>query len=268
MYKDGLVSRIQRFSLDDGPGIRTTVFMQGCNMRCPWCHNPETMPYAKTILRYTHLCRGCERCHDDKCPYEARVISGEYRSVDYVFDYIMKDIAFYKESGGGVTISGGEPLLQPDFCALLSEKCTQNNLTVIIDTAGNIPFSFLKKVLPNVHCIYFDIKTHKNGYAALGGNGELVYSNLEKLTKTLPVAVRIPVIPGFNDDREAIMQIGAELKACLISEVSLLPFHRLGVGKYKAMEQDYAYSNTKSSIDMKQIVDWFSQNQINCILQH
>jgi len=148
---------------------------------------------------------------------------------------------------------------------LLAKRCLQNDITVIIDTAGNVPFSSFEKILPFIHGIYFDIKTHKNGYTALGGDGELIYDNLKKLTASNHISIRIPIIPHFNDDIETIMQIGSVLRAYSVKEIFLLPFHRLGAGKYKALGQNYAFAKTIPKTDMMQIATWFSQNQIKCV---
>lgn len=272
MHNMGLISKIQRFSLGDGPGIRTTVFMQGCNLCCPWCHNPETLSGKGAILQYANQCGMCGKCQDacperiiqncriaDRsrctlcgrceaaCPNKAIRISGERMDVDSVFNYIMEDMPYYAKSGGGVTISGGEPLLQTDFCGALSERCSGNGVHVIIDTAGNVPFSAFEELIPYTDCFFFDIKTDRAGIGEVGGDSEVVYGNLKALSEKYNVVVRIPVIPGFTDRDGMLETIAMELHGIGVRQVQLLPFHRLALGKYGAMGLEYPYAGLEPS---------------------
>jgi len=258
MAEHGFIGRIQRFSLGDGPGIRTSVFMQGCDLRCPWCHNPETIPRAGALLLYERLCRRCGQCREvcprrlvadcripdrtkcelcgacaQSCPNGAIMQSGTKADLESVFATLLEDKAFYDESGGGVTLTGGEPLLQADFCAALAAKCARAGVGVIVDTAGDVPFAAFEKLLPFTDCFYYDIKTLPDGYAVIGGNGARVYDNLRRLCALRDVVVRIPLIPGFNDDAtDAISNVLHDLR---IKEIHHLPFHNLATGKYKAL---------------------------------
>ncbi len=233
----GFVSRLQHFSTGDGEGIRTTVFMQGCGLCCPWCHNPETIPVD-----------GCTLHYDKGSPKRRTVISGENLTAGTVLDYILEDFDFYAESGGGVTLSGGEPLLQPEFCSTVAKLCFERGIDVIIDTAGNVPWSAFESVLPYVRRYLYDIKASSaEDYAKLGGDFDIITGNLTRLISIgKTVTVRIPIIPGFNSSRDYMESFVSVLRKCGVSNVELLPFHRLGSAKYTAMGLVYPYADTES----------------------
>ncbi len=285
----GLISNMQHFSIDDGPGIRTTIFMQGCNLKCTWCHNPETASMTPVIMLNKPLCTKCEMCKT-ACDFQAHIfnkehcidrdkcircgkctlnchsnalsISGKYISLEDVFNYIYEDIDYMNESGGGVTISGGEPLLQADFCALLAKKCKEANIHVIIDTAGNIAFSEFEKVIPYTDEFYYDIKSGDEHILKekTGGNLSLVTDNLIKLIeKGAAVTVRIPVIPGVNYSYEELDKMYELIKKAGVTKVNLLPFHRLGVSKYASLDKQYDFADTLSLAkdDLKPYADIF-----------
>ncbi len=222
--KEAIITNIQHFSVGDGPGIRTTIFLKGCNLHCPWCHNPETIS-ANIDSLY-----------------------GKRYSIDAVIAEIMEDEAFYRESGGGVTLSGGEPLLQADACAKIAAACKNKGLHVLLDTAGNVDFGLFEKVLPNIDMCYFDLKSGiEDGYIAIGGELKRTLQNIKAVNAYgVYVVVRIPVIPGFNDDIKAAQQMAEALSQTSVAKVSLLPFHRLGSSKYTALGMDYKYKNIPS----------------------
>lgn len=270
--KELFISNIQRFSVGDGPGIRTTVFMKGCNLHCPWCHNPETISAKAEVLFTSSRCTGCGRCitacpnhtvisgahHIDRgvcsacgkcvqlCPSGALELSGRSISVDQIVKEVLEDKEFYQASDGGVTLSGGEPLLQADGCAALAQTLQQQNVSVLLDTAGCVPFSAFEKVLPYLSMCYFDLKSvNEQGYRIIGGNLSLVLDNLKKMVASgVPTVVRIPVIPHFNAHQLA--DFATVLQDIGPTRVDLLPFHRMGSGKYAALGSDYAYANTPS----------------------
>jgi pyruvate formate lyase activating enzyme len=290
----GLISNIQHFSLGDGPGIRTTVFMQGCNLLCPWCHNPETISQKPRLMFHKNLCAKCRLCeivctrgvHSikdgehvvevDKCDFcgmcektcttKALKLSGRYMTVDEVFDTLYKDYEYMQESGGGVTISGGEPLLQSDFVEALSKMCKEKDIHVIIDTAGCVPFAEFLKVIPYTDTFYYDIKGDRYVYDNyVFGDYDLVISNLAKLiTKGYDVRIRIPLIPQVNDSVEVMRTVYTTLKNLGVTKVSILPFHRLGSGKYDALNQEYGFKNTKELSKKKivEIVDIFESIEV------
>ena len=225
------VSNIQHFSTGDGPGIRTTVFLKGCNLRCPWCHNPENIS-AKP-----------QRLFFEKANKEVNY--GRFMTVDEVIAEVMEDLDFYKASGGGVTVSGGEPLLQSKAVAALCERLKEEGISTVIDTAGDVPWENFERVLKNVDIFYFD---YKSGNAAvysdiIGGSPDRIRENLRRLIAGgHPVQIRIPVIPDINTADEACEEICRQLSDMGIQKVDLLPFHRMGSGKYDALGMKYEYA--------------------------
>ncbi len=224
------VSSIQHFSTGDGPGIRTTVFLKGCNLRCPWCHNPETISSETTKLCYPNR----------------EIINGSWMEVNAIINEAMEDADFYGEDGG-VTISGGEPLLQPEPLSELVYRLKENGISVIIDTAGCVPYSRFVELGNDVDTFFFDLKAADEiGYKAVGGDFKLVRNNLLNLISGgYNVRVRIPLIPKFNDSPQYSQRMCEVLKSVGATRVDLLPFHRLGSGKYEALGLKYAYKNTE-----------------------
>ena len=230
------VSCIQRFSTGDGPGIRTTVFLKGCNLKCPWCHNPENISPAPQMLEYK---------------YANKIVSyGKVMTVEQIVSDIMEDIEFYRAGNGGVTISGGEPMLQYKGVAELSKTLNDNGISVIIDTAGSVPWDNFAALLDYTDIFFYDYKTAgEDDYKDVcGGDKTLVLSNLKKLiSSNKKVHVRIPLIPGFNMSEIDCENICEDLIYAGAEVVDLLPFHRLGSAKYEALNLDYAYKNTQPS---------------------
>lgn len=227
------VSCIQRFSTGDGPGIRTTVFLKGCNLKCPWCHNPENISPAPQMLEYK---------------YANKIVSyGKILSVSQVVSDIMEDIEFYRAGEGGVTVSGGEPMLQYEAVGELTAELHKNGVSVIIDTAGSVPQEYFSSVIDNTDIFFYDYKTtsdddYKN---ICGADRALILSNLKMLILCgKNVHVRIPLIPGFNMGETDCESICDDLLSVGAKIVDLLPFHRLGSAKYEALQLDYAYKNT------------------------
>ena len=251
---------IERSSFVDGPGIRTTVFFKGCNLRCAWCHNPESQHGTPQLMFYRNKCTGCGVCRA-KCPNRletcqvcgecavycasgARELCGKAYGVDRLLDELTKDTLFYESSGGGVTFSGGECMLQIDFLAAILKKCKENAIHTAVDTAGCVPFSSFERILPDTDLFLYDVKcfdseTHKR-YTGVGN--ELIKENLERLLRLeKTVWVRIPIIPGVNDTVEEMQKIKAFLDSCGSPErVELLPYHAMGEHKYAALGLEYA----------------------------
>ena len=245
---------IERNSFVDGPGIRTTVFFKGCNLRCAWCHNPESQDFKPQMMFYKDKCKGCGKCKEicptpDRCtlcgkctiycPVDARKVCGREYTVDEVFAEVIKDKAYYDNSGGGVTFSGGECMLQMDFLIEILKKCKENGIHTAVDTAGHIPFQSFEKILPYTDLFLYDIKMfdsqkHKK-YTGVGN--ELILKNLKKLFKSkAKIWIRIPVIAGVNDTKEEMLQIKAFLDQYGNPErVELLPYHAMGENKYAAI---------------------------------
>ena len=240
---------IERNSFVDGPGIRTTVFFKGCNLKCKWCHNPESQNFQKELLFYKNKCTGCRRCKDlpvDNesffCFNDAKEICGKEYTVDEVLSEILKDKAYYQTSGGGVTFSGGECMLQIDFLTEILKKCKENKIHTAVDTAGHIPYEFFEKVIPYTDLFLYDIKAMDNKIHKkyTGVENSLILENLAKLlNKNIHVWVRIPVIPSVNDTEENIIKIRAFFEEnSFPAKTELLPYHAMGEHKYSALGKE------------------------------
>ena len=228
------VSDIQHFSTGDGPGIRTTVFLKGCNLRCPWCHNPETISAAPQTLMFAQANR--------------TQTYGHAMTAQQVLAQVLEDEDFYRASGGGVTFSGGEPLLQADGVAEVAKALGAQGISVVVDTAGCVPWESFAAVLDVTDLFYFDYKTpYPDAYReVVGGDYALVYGNLCKLIASgAHVHVRVPLIPGVNTDAQACVMACEQLRAAGVQYVDLLPFHRMGTGKYEALGKAYAYAGVQ-----------------------
>lgn len=245
------ISNIQHFSTGDGEGIRTTVFFKGCPLRCPWCHNPENIPQ-----------KSVELCYENG----RREIAGRLVEADEVAREVLWDKDYYAESGGGATLSGGEVLLQPKGAAALAGMLRENDVPVFIDTAGAVDPSAFREIAPFASAYLYDVKTADSVKFAkvCGGDLDLVISNLRYLLASgADVRIRIPVIPGFNTADNDIDGIGSLLCTLSVTSVELLPFHRLGMGKYKAMGLNYAYANAEplgKTEQMKRIASRYAEH--------
>ncbi len=237
---------IQHCSFVDGPGIRTTVFFKGCNLRCKWCHNPESQSFEKEILFYKNKCTGCGRCkaltvNDENflCFNDAKEICGKEYTVDEVLNEVLKDKSFYETSGGGVTFSGGECMLQIDFLTEMLKKCKENGIHTAVDTAGHIPWERFEKILPYIDLFLYDIKSmdieiHKK---FTGVGNELILENLSKLLKlNANVWGRVPVISSVNDSLENAQMMKVFFEESGYPEnIEFLPYHAMGEHKYDAL---------------------------------
>lgn len=252
-----IIFDIERNSFVDGPGIRTTVFFKGCNLKCAWCHNPESQSFEKQMMFYKDKCVGCGKCKSicpNKeacalcgkctffCPKDARKVCGKEYTVEEVFSEVIKDKTFYDNSGGGVTFSGGECMLQVDFLTEILKKCKENNVHTAVDTAGHVPFENFEKVLPYTDLFLYDIKCFdKNLHKKYTGvTNDLILENLKKLfEKKAKVWIRIPVIKGVNDSVEEMQKIKNFLIECGTPEkIELLPYHKMGENKYNAINKE------------------------------
>ena len=254
----GMIFDIQRNSFVDGPGIRTTVFFKGCNLHCAWCHNPESQAICPQLMVYADRCQDCGKCKAvcpygsescrlcgkcvAACPHGARTICGREYTAEEVLAEVKKDMLFYKTSGGGVTFSGGECMLQMDFLAELLKKCKENGIHTAVDTAGNVPFFQFERILPDTDLFLYDIKlmdSQKHMQYTGQGNGQIL-ENLKKLLMSgANVWVRIPVIAGVNDGAEEMQTIKAFLESCGKPEkIELLPCHAMAEYKYRAIGKE------------------------------
>ncbi|WP_343248460.1 glycyl-radical enzyme activating protein [Diplocloster hominis] len=270
----GIIIQIQKFSIHDGPGIRTTVFLKGCNLRCRWCANPESQLGQPEFTLDRLKCIRCGRCMEN-CDQKARTMTGpqEYPAVDpagctmclaceqhcpqqaighegwlvtadEVVAEAIKDKPFYDHSGGGVTLSGGEVLMQRDFAVCLCRKLHENGVHVAVETAAAVPSEQFLELLREVDYLFVDMKHYDSGKhrEGTGVGNEQVLQNIEILRDShKPYRIRIPVIPGFNDsvrDAEGFAQLLCRLG---VPKVQLLLFHQLGERKYELLDRDYTY---------------------------
>lgn len=247
----GTIFNIQRFCVNDGPGIRTTVFLKGCPLSCVWCHNPESQRFEPEILFYKDKCTGCGRCkcvtaadRDFVCFNGAKEICGKTVSADEVTAEVLKDKPFYENSGGGVTLSGGEPLAQYDFSLELLKKAKENGIHTAIETCGYAEKSKILEIAKYVDLFLFDCKEtdqelHKK---YTGVDNKIILDNLKALSDAgSKIILRCPIIPGFNDRAEhfkGISEIAGKLSG--IEHIEIEPFHPLGKGKYSALSRKYA----------------------------
>ena len=275
LMNKALIFDIQRGSFVDGPGIRTTVFFKGCNLKCKWCHNPESQSLKKQMLFYKNKCTGCGKCaivckNNLKtcdfcgkcalyCPNDAREICGKEYSVEEVLAEILKDKAYYG-TGGGVTFSGGECTLQIDFLEELLMRCKENGVHTAVDTAGNVAWEYFERILPYTDLFLYDVKCitedlHKEG---TGVSNRLILENLNKLVENkAKIIIRVPLIPEFNGSNEEIVKIRDYIKGLNVDKVEILPYHAMGEHKWEAINKTTQKYSTLSEIEIKKIRDLF-----------
>jgi pyruvate formate lyase activating enzyme len=281
LYK-GIVFNIQKFSIHDGPGIRTTIFTKGCPLACRWCSNPEaqlTEPVVmlnainclhcglcknictKHAIDYSlsgyinrTLCTDCGKCAA-ACVASALVVSGKVMTVFEVLQEIKKDAVYYRRSHGGITVSGGEPLVQFEFVAALLEESKKNGWHTAIETSGYGSQESIEKIMPYVDLALLDIKqisTSKH-LIATGVTNKLILQNSLKIAQlTKQTIVRIPLIPDFNADEESIRMIVEFVKNMPnVQEIHLLPYHKLGATKYTALGREYYNKEPLTQSDLE-----------------
>jgi pyruvate formate lyase activating enzyme len=268
----GIVFNIQRYSIQDGPGIRTTVFLKGCPLRCAWCSNPESQNPWPEIAHRDSLCTGCGLCVDacsvgaisldgktisvdrtlctdcgqcvEVCAPGALKLFGNKMTAEEVFREVEKDRDFYLTSGGGVTISGGEPLAQPDFTTAILRLCWEKGIHTCIETTGQGSSRDLEKILEYTALVLFDIKladpaAHRQ-WTHL--SNETIHQNLRLVVqKGVPVIIRVPLIPGVNDSEEELRNMAQLARDILMKpgRLDILPYHKYGMGKYQMLDRPY-----------------------------
>lgn len=270
----GLVTDFQRFSIHDGPGIRTIVFLKGCPLHCAWCANPETISPRPEIMLIPHNCIGCGRCYEvcptncfsesdgrvssvdrDKCllPECGRCrqvcyanavnISGRYLTVEEVMDVVLRDREFYDRTGGGITFSGGEPFAQPVFLLELARTAKVLKLHTAVETCGHVNWNVFKSVLDYLDLVLFDLK-HMDSDRHLQGTGvnnRIIRENLTHIGACgKPVRVRLPLIPDFNDTEENVRATAAFIAGFPnLEALDILPYHRMGEPKWGQLHRQY-----------------------------
>jgi len=275
----GLVLNMVRFALHDGPGIRTTVFLKGCPLNCWWCHNPESrsiktevicaaercircgdcvracpegaLELNEQIIRNPSLCQQDARCVE-ACPTGAQEVFGRWMTLPRVMAEVLKDQIFFDESGGGVTASGGEPLMQADFVEALLAACRCRGIHTVLDTCGYAEWQQLDRVRRNADLILFDLKIMDPAkhQQFTGVRNDRILGNLVSLAKgQSAVIVRIPVIPGVNDDEDNFAAVSGFLAPLGIRRIDLLPYHRIAIGKYSRLGLPYRMGDVAPSAE-------------------
>jgi len=270
----GIIFNIQRFSVHDGPGIRTTVFVKGCPLRCKWCQNPESWKLFPQLMFYPERCIGCLKCVDvcpnnavifkkgmvqqlwrkcqscgkciSVCPAKARIWTGKEVTPKEVINTVLRDSPFYKNSGGGITLSGGEVLFQTQFTLEILKLSKNHGLHTVVDTSGYGPWEKLESLLPYVDLVLYDIKyIDEDKHRALTGvSNQLILANAKRVAKCVPMVVRVPIIPGCTDNKSNIIDISKFVEALTNRpRIELLPYNRLGESKYPRLGYVYSLSN-------------------------
>ncbi|GHV62227.1 glycyl-radical enzyme activating protein [Spirochaetia bacterium] len=273
------VFNIERFATEDGPGIRTVIFLKGCALRCRWCANPESQSFDSQILFNGNMCTSCARCVEvcprkgieyyqdfgfittnaecdlcgtcvKNCFFNARTISGEWYTREKLASEVLRDEGYYRQSGGGITFSGGEPLFYHSFIREFALLMKKRGIGSLIETCGHVPLEYLQNVADVVDIIYFDFK-HIDSDRHLeltGADNHLILSNLAWLSANFTgfLAVRYPYIPGCNDDIKDVRKFIDHIsKVDNVAEVWFLPYHRLGIAKYKGLGRPYLMEETQ-----------------------
>ncbi len=286
--RTGLIFDVQRFSIHDGPGIRTTIFLKGCPMKCPWCHNPESISSEKHLSFLAAKCIGCGFCvricehgaHEmldgehlldrnkclvcgkcaEECYAQALEIVGRVATVDELIDEVLKDKPFYETSGGGMTISGGEPMHQPEFTLELLMAAKNHDVHTAIETNGFASWKNFERILEYTDLFLFDYKeTDPEKHAEFTGvPRETVVKNLKKLYKAnAEIVLRCPIIPGHNDREEHFEAIADIAKAMPgINGVELMPYHSLGAGKLERFGFDPESTLKAETPEDEQVEKW------------
>jgi len=291
---------IQRFSLDDGPGIRTTVFFKGCPLSCMWCHNPEGIETGVELIYYDKKCSGCKTCQSvcendahifengihiidrgkctlcmncvESCPNDALVKVGEKIDLEALLEEIFRDKIYYDQSGGGITFSGGEPTLYDKDIGMIIKECRKNKINTAIETCGYYEQDKITGILMDIDLIIFDIKIHDNKKHRkyTGKDNQKILKNLTDISKIHKnIWIRIPLLNGVNTDREEIKNIAETInKLDNIKKIELMDYHKMGISKYQALgrkqkaQRDFKINNSLKTDIVHYYKKYLNKNNI------
>lgn len=276
---DGIIFDLQRYSIHDGPGIRTLIFLKGCPLHCVWCSNPEGISPKPELMWVEVKCIHCGKCLQNcprgalrvdengkisidrrrcvscgtcakNCYAEAIKMAGRYVTAQEVIDYVERDRHFFEGSGGGVTLGGGDPMMQPLFAEKLLQECKRRGLHTAMETEAHAHWESFEHVIPYVDLFLIDVKSidSEAHFKHTGVHNERILENIRRLSNCgAEVQIRMPVIPGYNDSEENIRKT-AEFAASLKNgkEIALLPYHELGLSKYEQLEREYSLKDVKA----------------------
>ncbi|MCC9294998.1 glycyl-radical enzyme activating protein [Clostridium sp. WLY-B-L2] len=276
----GTIFNIQKYSIHDGPGIRTTVFFKGCPLKCWWCHNPESQNTNHEIMFFEERCTVCGKCIK-KCPQNAIKINNNFPEIDKfkctlcekcvdfcpnnarehvgrnitsneLIKEIVKDEVFYEQSGGGVTFSGGEPLMQVDFLDHILKRCKDRGIHTAVDTSGYAPWKSFERIASKVDLFLYDIKIMDNEKHKkyIGAENDIILKNIENLSNMgCNIYLRMPIIKEINDDNDHIEKTIKLLSIINVEQVNLLPYHKIGMDKYRRLKMNYKLSGMEKPSD-------------------
>ena len=271
----GMISGIKRMEIHDGDGLRTTVFFKGCPLRCVWCHNPESLSFEKQAAFFKSKCISCGICKNERneeaaqrCPVSAIEVYGREYEVEELFEVLLSDELFFKNSGGGITLSGGECLAQPDFCIALAKLLHERGISVYVDTCGYVKRETFEKIIPYTDKFLYDIKAidatvHEK---CTGRQNRLILDNLKYLcNKGCKIEIRYPLVKGYNDlECEDIAKLLSGLQG--ITKVKVLQYHSFSASRYEALGMFNTLPDTQTTLyDIEAAVNIFKSYGVHAV---